>query len=109
MSDWRKDADLVRQDGDEEFTQKIDLEPRWADLFGDIERIFVGQGGGFVTGTWRVMFRGFLWQAKKRVAVDPDGARDYVTQSMQLICARLQIEPRELYPDLKPKEPDRVA
>jgi hypothetical protein len=103
MSSWKDDPELVRQNDDDELLQKIELEDRWSRLFTAVEQIFVGDGGGFVRGTWRAMFKGFLWQAKKRVAIDPDGSRSYVIESMQLIAACLEIEPRELYPDLKPK------
>jgi len=109
MSSWKDDPDLVRPNDDDELLQKLDLEERWSRLFANVEQIFVGDGGGFVKGTWRAMFKGFLWQAKKRVAIDPDGARHYVIESMQLIAACLEIEPRELYPDLKPKSEKEPA
>src|SRR5438270_10478512 len=99
------DPELLRQDDDDEL-QHLELESRWARLFETVESVMVGDaGGGFVKGTWRVMFKGFLWQAKKRVAAEPDGTRRYVVESMQVIAACLEIEPLELFPDLKPKEP----
>lgn len=103
MSDWRKDPELVRADDQDEL-QRLELDERWAQLFAAVEQIFVGDGGGFVKGSFRAMFRGFLWQAKKRAAADPDGSRDFVIESMQVIAACLRVEPRELYPDLKPKD-----
>jgi len=102
--EWRKDPDFVRQDDDEDdLVQQLELEETWTQLFSAVEQVFVGEGGGFIKGTWRAMFKGFVWQAKKRVAVDPEGSRAYVLESMQLISACLRIEPRELFPDLKPK------
>lgn len=104
MSSWKDDPELVRQGDDDDLLQTLTLDERWQQLFSAVEQIFVGDGGGFVKGTWRAMFKGFLWQAKKRVAVEPEGSRNYVIESMQLISACLKIEPRELFPDLKPKD-----
>jgi hypothetical protein len=106
MINWKDDPELVRQNDDEDLLQTIQVDSRWTQLFTAVEQIFVGDGGGFVKGTWRAMFKGFIWQAKKRVAVDPDASRAYVIESMTLIAACLQIEPRELYPDLKPRAPE---
>jgi hypothetical protein len=102
VSNWRDDPDFVRQ-ADEDDLQTIQVESRWANLFAMVEQIFVPGGGGLVSGAQRALFKGFLWQAKKKVAVDPDGSRSYVIESMTSIAACLEIEPRELYPDLKPK------
>lgn len=99
---WRDDPDLVR-DADEDLLQEVVVEPRWANLFAMVEQIFAPGGGGLVGGAQRALFKGFLWQAKKKVAIDPDGSRAYVIESMAAIAACLQVEPRELYPDLKPK------
>jgi hypothetical protein len=105
---WRDDPDLVRQ-ADEEDLQRVELQPRWQRLFEMIEVMFVGEGLSWKDKTQRTVLRGFLWQSKKKVAVDPDGARAYVIDAMYGIAAALEIEPHELFKDLKPKEPAVVT
>ena len=56
MSSWREDAELVRQD-DEDDLQTIEVEQRWANLFAMVEKIFVPGGGGLVSGAQRALFR----------------------------------------------------
>ena len=104
MTTWRDNPDLVRGDDVDEL-QHIEVETRWSNLFDMVEGIFVPGNTGVMAGAQRAMFKGFLWQAKKKVAVDPDGARAYVIESMHAIAACLEVEPAELYPDLKPKAP----
>ncbi len=99
---WQDDPDLVRA-GDEDDLQRIDVEIRWQHLFEMMESIFAPGDGGFAAGAQRAFMKGLMWQAKKKVAADPDGARAYVIESMHAIAACLEVEPVELYPDLKPK------
>jgi len=98
MSNWHDDPDLVRQ-ADEDDLQRIEVEARWSRLFDMVEIIFAPGGGGILGKVERGVFRGFLWQAKKKVAVDPAGARAYVIESIQNVTAALEVEPSELYPD----------
>jgi len=99
MSSWRSDPDLIRQP-DEDDLQQIKVERRWALLFEHVEAIFVApMERGIKAGAQRAALRGFLWQAKKKVAADPEAARSYVLDSLRLVCACLEVEPTELYLD----------
>ena len=117
---WRDDPDLIRQP-DEDDLQRIVVEPNWEMLFSNVETIFVDPNAvrglrGAVAKTERAVLRGFLWQAKKKVAGDPAGARAYVVESLRMVCACLRVEPTELYLDreqllavLKSIQPDGTA
>ncbi len=98
---WRNDPDLVRQK-DEDELQRVVLSPEWEQLFEVISSMFIGQGGGMLGKAQRVVLKGLAWQARKRVAEEPDEARAFVRDSVQMIAASLRIEPLELFPDWKP-------
>ncbi len=96
---WRDDPDLIRQP-DEDDLQHVIVEPNWAMLFDNVEAIFVEPSArGLVAKGERAVLKGFLWQAKKKVAADPAGARAYVMDSLRMVCACLKVEPTELYLD----------
>jgi hypothetical protein len=96
---WRDDPDLIRQK-DEEDLQQVVVDADWAMLFNNVEGIFVEPTArGLVAKGERAVLRGFMFQAKKKVSKDPTGARDYVLQSLRMVCACLKIEPTELYLD----------
>lgn len=103
---WQDDPDLVRQ-ADEDVLATVEVEAHWQKLFDMVELIFVPDGGGMVRKAERAALRGMLWQAKKRVAQDPVGARQYLTDSLCMVVAAMEIEPLDVYPNLKraPQEP----
>lgn len=103
---WQDDPDLVRQP-DEDVLATVEVEAHWQKLFDMVELIFVPDGGGMVRKAERAALRGMLWQAKKRVAQDPVGARQYLTDSLCMVVAAMEIEPLDVYPNLKraPQEP----
>jgi hypothetical protein len=107
MSSWREDPDLIRQ-GDEDDVQQIQLPEEFEQLFVIVERMMFSEGGGWGAKAQRTVLRGFVWGVKKRVAAEPEGARAFIVEALQMIAAALRVEPLELYPDLA-KEPARAS
>jgi len=106
---WRDDTDLIRQ-SDEEELQRVEVLPEWEQLFDLIGQMFIGSGGGMVAKAQRTVLKGLAWQARKRVAQEPEEARIFVRDALRMIAACLRLEPVELYPDLKPEpEPARAS
>lgn len=97
---WRDDPELVRT-ADEDVYQEVVVEERWEQLFSVVEAMFVGEGMSLKDRAMRATMRGMLFQAKRKVAADPDNARLYVVDAMRTIAACLRVEPLELFPDLK--------
>ena len=101
MTSWRDDPELVRQ-GDEDELQRVEVPDEWEQLFAMIGQMFVGSGGGMVGKAQRVVLKGLVWQARKRVSAEPDEAREFGLQSVRAIAACLRLEPVEMYPDWQP-------
>lgn len=104
---WRADPELIRQP-DEDELQRVDILPEWEQLFTVIGQMFTGSGGGMVAKAQRTVLKGLAWQARKRVAAEPEEARIFVRDALRMIAACLKLEPLELYPDLKPEQLSRV-
>lgn len=100
MSRFKVDDDLLRQ-ADEDELQRVDVAPEWEQLFVVIDQMFIGSGGGWFAGIQRSALKGLAWQARKRVAAEPEEARVFVRDALRMIAACLKLEPLELYPDLK--------
>jgi hypothetical protein len=97
---WRADPDLVRTP-DEDDLQRIPVTEQWERVFEQIGLVLIGPSEGMWAKGGRAMFKGIVWQMRKKVAADPDGARNYVVDALRIISACLEVEPIELYPDLK--------
>jgi hypothetical protein len=107
---WRDDPGLVRTASDDDLYQTVELDEQFTALFASVEPIFLPTGGGLMDKGYRAMFRGFMWQAKKKAAAEPAEVREWIVQAIRVVTAALRVEPRELYPDLKPaKDPAAVA
>ena len=111
MTDRRRfdvDAELVRQP-DEDELQRVEVLPEWEQLFDVIGQMFIGTGGGMIAKAQRTVLKGLAWQARKRVAQEPEEARLFVRDALRMIAGCLKLEPLELYPDLKPENLPRDA
>src|SRR5258708_37305655 len=95
---------MIRQP-DEDELQRVDVLPEWEQLFEVIGQMFIGSGGGMIAKAQRTVLKGLAWQARKRVAAEPEEARIFVRDALRMIAACLRLEPVELYPDLKPETP----
>ena len=102
------DAELVRQP-DEDELQRVPVLPEWEQLFEVIDQMFIGSGGGMVAKAQRIVLKGLSWQARKRVAQEPEEARIFVRDALRMIAACLKLEPVEMYPDLKPADAEAAS
>jgi hypothetical protein len=98
--DWRQDRDLVRDDSEALEKPAMLTDERWLRIFEVLIPAVLGRTGKGIIGQ---AIKLMTHQARKFVARDPEAARQTILETIRMTSAALELEPTEIFPDLKPK------